>query len=153
MNKANPSKLPAMWLTRTSTLFIILILFCRVDVLVSHSAGSFLWFALFIILILFCRVDVLVSHSAGSFLWFALFIRKLPALWLTRTPTLQNNTKIMNKANHRKLPALWLTRTPTLQNNTKIMNKANHRKLPALWLTRTPTPLLEVFYGLPCSLF
>jgi hypothetical protein len=51
-------------------LFIILILFCRVDVLVSHSAESFLWFALFIILVLFCRVDVLVSHSAGSFLGF-----------------------------------------------------------------------------------
>jgi hypothetical protein len=67
-----------------------------VDVLVSHIAGSFLWFALFIILVLFCRVDVLVSHIAGSFLWFALFI----------IFTLQNNTKIMNKANPSKLPAL-----------------------------------------------
>jgi ABC-type multidrug transport system permease subunit len=84
MNKANPSKFQAMRLTRTSTLqnrsflgfalFIILILFCRVDVLVSHSAGSFLGFALFIILILFCRVDVLVSHIAGNLLGFALFI-------------------------------------------------------------------------------
>jgi hypothetical protein len=29
----------------------------------------------------------------------------------------------MNKANPRKLPALWLTRTSTLQNNIKIVNK------------------------------
>jgi hypothetical protein len=27
----------------------------------------------------------------------------------------------MNKANHRKLPAMWLTRTSTLQNNIKII--------------------------------